>query len=516
MPIRPASLALALALAGCAAPPSPVTSSSHPRGPSPAPSSGGATSAVHEQGDYDVAAAPGLKGALDLYQRKDLEGAAIAFYAALESPAGRTKPELSVAQFFLAKALERRGLRASSLGFFDAISREPSHAFFHRAVFWLARLADEMPDDELALKAIGRYSSSDIGRNAPAQPDALTASARYYIGRAYYNRGDFGRAITALRAVPEGSRWALHARFFEGMSQIRDGDADASIRSFRAAALGAGGAVAAGVPEAEAARLHDLAWLALARTYYSSARGDDPDDASLAGSDRLRLALDAYERVTSASGYQDDALLEQAWAYVRLGDTSRARASLDALSAPFVQRTPEAHSLRILVAYSRCELDKASQAITALRRDYGDDGKRTGEVELLGREVGDAARGEGKERAPSGGEASPELRAVITSALEQRDTRRKLDLLTMIKAEKELLSAAPPSFQGSPLGARIKRDLDRISTATSEQVSAIVRARCDRFAKESREEIDKANQVAIEIESVRGGISSCAPRKPSN
>ena len=215
--------------------------------------------------------------------------------------------------------------------------------------------------------------------------------------------------------------------------------------------------------------------------------------------------------MSEAGGYRDDALLERAWAALRQSDTARALASLDALSAPFVERTPEAHYLRGLVHFSRCELDAASKVIAAFSRDYGI--ASSGEVERLGRDPGGAALHDGGE--PGQG-VSQRLRAVIKSALAQRDTQRRFELIAMVKAEKELLTRAPSTFRSSPLGARVAQDLDRASSVASDQITSIVRARCERFARESREELDKAARISTEIEAIRGGASKCSPQRPSN
>jgi hypothetical protein len=338
-----------------------------------------------------------------------------------------------------------------------------------------------------------------LGSRVPSQPQALVESASYYLGRASYQERNFDRAIRLLRGVPEGSRWAVHARFFEGVSQVRSADPDAAARSFEAAVR-----EAARLPGGEeAARLRDLAWISLARAHSSKANAD-VGEVSLAGGEALRLALEAYGRVGDDGGFQDDARLEQAWTLVRLGNTGRALASLDAISAPYAEVTPGVHSLRIYVHFARCELDKAAATLAAFRQAYR---RASAQVERLGREAGDAARD------PASTQASPVLHAVVTSALAQRDVRRIFELLSVIKGEKELLAAAPPAFQSSPLGARIFRELEQASAAASDRISESVKERCDRFAKESREELWRAELIGLDVESIRGGLSTCAPLK---
>lgn len=454
-------------------------------------------SLVNEQGDAELAASPGLEGALDHYRRGDMEAAAASFYAVLDAPEGHPTPDLAAAQFFAAKALARRGYRVASLSFFGEIGRDPTHRYFDRTLFWLAHLADELPEDEPVLRLLPRYLPDRIDSGAPSQPQTLVESALYYRGRVYYEQWDLGRAIRLLRGVPEGSRWAVYARFFEGVSQLREADPDAAASSFEAALR-----EAARLPGGEeAARLRDLAWISLARVHSSKAKAG-ADELSLAGAEALRLALEAYGRVGDDGGFKDDARLEQAWTFVRLGDTGRALASLDAISAPYAEATPRVHYLRSYVHFARCEIDKAAATIAAFRQAYG---RAAALVERLGREAGDAVRD------PASTQGSPVLHAVVTSALSQRDVRRIFEFISVIRSEKELLAAAPPAFQSSPLGARIFRELEQASAAASDRITASVKERCDRFAKDSREELWMAEMLEFDIESIRGGLSTCAP-----
>ena len=498
MPALYAALTISIAGCGAAPPASPGPARPPPAAGAPGPKVDEG-SLVNEQGDAELAASPGLEGALDRYRKGDMEAAAASFYAILEAPAGHSTPDLAAAQFFAAKALARRGYRVASLSFFGEIGRDPTHRYFDRTLFWLAHLADELPEDEPVLRLLSRYLPNRLDSGAPSQPQALVESALYYRGRAYYQQRDFDRAIRLLRGVPAGSRWAVYARFFEGVSQLRSADPDAAATSFEAAVREA--ARAPGVEEA--ARLRDLAWISLARVHYSKAKAET-DEVSLAGGEALRLALEAYGRVSDDGGFQDDARLEQAWALVRLGDTGRALASLDRISAPYAEATPEVHYLRSYVHFARCEIDKAAATIEAFRQAYG---RASALVERLGREAGDAARD------PASTQASPVLHAVVTSALAQRDVRRIFELLSVIKGEKELLAAAPPAFQSSPLGARIFRELEQASAAASDRITESVKKRCDRFAQESREELWRAEMIELEIESIRGGLSTCAPPK---
>jgi hypothetical protein len=209
--------------------------------------------------------------------------------------------------------------------------------------------------------------------------------------------------------------------------------------------------------------------------------------------------------VTEAGGYHDDALLEQAWARLRLSDFERALADLNDLSPRYLEITPEAHYLRALIHFSRCDLDKAGAAVEAFRSDYG---VRAEAVERLDRASEDELL-----RGGGGQGASPHMPAVVTSALAQRDVKRRLELLGVIKTERELLAAAHPPLQGSPLAARITRALKAAEEAASKRITELLRARCDRFLTESRLELEKAERIDSEIQAIRGGAAKCSKQR---
>jgi tetratricopeptide (TPR) repeat protein len=311
--------------------------------------------------------------------------------------------------------------------------------------------------------------------------------------------------VAILRGVPARSRWSLQARFFEGVSLLRGEDNEGALNAFQRVAQSVGQAEALGVPAEDAARLRDLAWLSIARVHYSAAGGGDEGEERLASSEALENALTAYKKVTAEGGYQDEALLEQAWALLRLGQFERALESLDGLSPLFAEATPEASYLRALIYFSRCDIDRAEKMIAIFRQEYG---AREGAALRLER----ASEAELLEGQPSAG-VSPHMPAVVRGALAQRDVKRRFELLAIIKAEKEILAALPSDPKAASLRAFLFQAEKRVEDAASERITAIVRARCERFLAESREEIGKADRITIEIQAIRGANTKCSPRR---
>jgi hypothetical protein len=103
--------------------------------------------------------------------------------------------------------------------------------------------------------------------------------------------------------------------------------------------------------------------------------------------------------------------------------------------------------------------------------------------------------------------------AVVKSAMAQRDVTRRFELLSATKAEKERLAAAPPKLRNSAVGALIAKDIARAEAAASARITAILRARCDRFLTESRDELARSDQIDGAISAIRAGTSKCIVRK---
>lgn len=516
-----AILCLFLPLAACASSPAGSTKKTS-ASPAPPPSADAAlsapphASAVNEQGDFDPARTPRLAEPHRLYAQRDYAAAAAAFHALIEAPAdhSHSRAERDAARFFLAKSLAHMGLRVAALALFSepAQSGDPADPYRLRALPWLVHLADELPDDEPILRTIGRYKLDELTSLSPSQPEALVASARYYLGRATYNRGDLDRAVAILRGVPTRSRWSRQARFFEGVSLVRADDNEGALNAFQraaqspgqSAAQSPGQAEARGVPAEDGVRLRDLAWLSIARVHYAAAGAGGEDGEDLASSEALENALTAYKKVTAEGGYQDDALLEQAWVLLRLGRFARALESLDGLSPLFAEATPEASYLRALIQFSRCDIDQAEKTIAIFRQEYS---AREGAALRLER----ASEAEILEGQPSAG-FSLHMPAVVRGALAQRDVKRRFELLALIKAEKEILAALPSDPKTASLRAYLFQAEARAEQAASERITAIVRARGERFLAESRQQLERADRITIEIQAIRGGNTKCSPR----
>src|SRR5690606_20956879 len=118
------------------------------------------------------------------------------------------------------------------------------------------------------IEKVGRYDISQIEQFNNQEGKQFYAQLVYLLGRSKYAQGDFEKAIELFEQVPRSSKWYVQARMFAGITHVRLRQARPAIQSFRSIidALEEGD-----VETEEEDRIRDLAWLSLARVYYTAA-----------------------------------------------------------------------------------------------------------------------------------------------------------------------------------------------------------------------------------------------------
>lgn len=192
------------------------------------------------------------------------------------------------AEWYLAEALFGMGNIVTAEARFRMMAEDAGHPFREMAVRRLLELyassGQDLRFNELYEREIvrGRVRSSGV--------------VTYTIAKSFYTRGDFERARQYFADLPIGDRYYTRARYFLGVIAIREGDLDASLPFFEAAASGSADTV-------ELRETQDLAYLALARVAYEQSRFDE--------------AATYYQQVSGDSDSLADVLREQVWSYIK-------------------------------------------------------------------------------------------------------------------------------------------------------------------------------------------------------
>ena len=150
---------------------------------------------------------------------------------------------------------------------------KPNHIKFTETLLWLSKLATELPEPADIIERVGKYNDDQIARfNNPKQRD-LYWQLNYLLGRYKYRNRKYEEAISLFEKVDRKSKYYVQAQFFTGISYVQLRKTVPAVHSFQKIVT----AIDEGVEGVDdEARMRDLAFLSMARTYYSaSVRLDD-------------------------------------------------------------------------------------------------------------------------------------------------------------------------------------------------------------------------------------------------
>src|SRR3954453_20905045 len=108
--------------------------------------------------------------------------------------------------------------------------------------------------------------------------------------------------------------------------------------------------------------MRDLAFLSMARTYYSaSIKLDENNTPSIDGT-KLSAAVKFWNKVDVGSEYWLDGLFEESWAYFMAGDFPHALGNLHPIEAPYFPKSffPAAEIVKAVIYFANCNYDEAT------------------------------------------------------------------------------------------------------------------------------------------------------------
>jgi hypothetical protein len=120
-------------------------------------------------------------------------------------------------------------------------------------------------------------------------------------------------------------------------------------------------------------RVRNLAWISLARVYYTAANrvdqatGDREVDGTLLGQ-----AVESWNQVEVSSEYWLDAMFESSWAFFLADQFSRALGNVHSLESPYFPQAhyPEALVIKAVTFFVNCQIDNAEATIRQFHERY--------------------------------------------------------------------------------------------------------------------------------------------------
>ena len=441
-----------------------------------------------------------LAAALDAFDAKKYEEAAMGFERVAAGKSRDGRGNRNKAQFMLGRTLYQMGYYQSALTVFDDISAQgPRHMFFGDTLEWLGTLAAKLPESSGIIGKVGRYGIGALEEFREKDP-ALFNELLYLMGRHLYAQASFRQAIDVFQEVDPKSTPYTYAKFFEGISFVRMRKARPAIAAFRSILEAIDAGDVKGVDED---RMENLAWISLARVYYTAAnqaKGGQIDGTLLGQS------VESWTKVEQASEYWLDSLFESSWAFFLADEYSRALGNVHTLYSPYFENAfyPEALVLKAVTFFVNCQVDNA-EATVAQFHDRYDPVKR--ELDAVLRKHQDNAEFfEFLKRVRSGeAELSPRVKPIVSTALSDRTVLQHLEYVAVLDKEEARLGKASETFQNSPIGEKVFEDVALARAFAVDEAGDLARGRYQRLIRELRDLSNQVDTVELEIATFRRG-----------
>ena len=442
-----------------------------------------------------------LAEALSAFEAKNYEEAAMKFERVVAGKSKDGRGNRNRAQFMLGQTLYNMGFYQSSLTVFDDISAQgPRHVYFGETLEWLGKLASKLPEASGIIEKVGRYGIGALEEFKDEDP-ALYNKLLYLMGRHLYAEASFQQAIDVFQEVDPSAPEYTYAKFFEGISFVRMRKARPAIASFRAILDAIDSGDVKGVDED---RMENLAWISLARVYYTAAnqsRKGGEIDGTLLGQ-----SVESWTKVDQSSEYWLDSLFESSWAFFLADEYSRALGNVHTLYSPYFTDAfyPEAMVLKAVTFFVNCQVDNA-EATVAQFHDRYDPVKQELDA-VLAKHQDNADFFEFLKEVQSGEAGlSPRVRPIVSTALSDRTVLQHLEYVSLLDEEEQRLNRTSQTFQDSPIGGQILEDIALARAFAVDQAGDLARGRYNRLIRELRDLSNQVDTVELEIATFRRG-----------
>jgi tetratricopeptide (TPR) repeat protein len=426
--------------------------------------------------------------------------AALGLYRVYKGETGDDPGNRQIAQYHLAIALYRLKFYQGSYGIFSEIADKPNHLKFSETLLWLSKLATQLPEPADIVERVGKYTSEAVARFQNPQQIELYWQLNYLLGRYKYRNRQYDEALKLFSLVDAKSKYFVQAQFFSGISYVQLRKSVPAVQAFQRVVT----AIDEGIEGVEdEARMRDLAFLSMARTYYSaSIKLDENNTPSIDGT-KLSAAVKFWNKVDVGSEYWLDGLFEESWAYFMAGDFPHAMGNIHTIEAPYFPKSfyPEAEILKAVIYFANCNYDEATTVVARFKAKY-EPIKKELEATL------NRFKGENQEEpffrflkeVRSGSANLPAtIKPVVEAALSDRQLLRNIEYVRILDEEQVRYKKAPGSFQTSPLGGEVQDGLQLARDLAIRNAGNLARERYQRALDELNEHLRDGAKILIDI-----------------
>jgi len=248
--------------------------------------------------------------------------------------------------------------------------------------------------------------------------------------------------------------------------------------------------------------MRDLAYLSMARTYYSSSIKLDPEsNAPTVNSEKLSAAVKFWNQVDQGSEYWLDALFEESWAYFMAGDYPRALGNIHTIEAPYFPGSfyPEAQILKAVIYFSNCNYEAATTVVARFNKRYQPLRKELQKVLAKLKEGGEPAFKFLLAVRDGTAELDPSIKGIVENSLSDRQVLRNIEYVKVLDDEKERFAHAPPQFQSSGLGKQVQEALQFARDLAVQNAGKLAKSRYIRNLDDLDEHLRNGEKILIDI-----------------
>ncbi|MBN2802017.1 MAG: tetratricopeptide repeat protein [Deltaproteobacteria bacterium] len=448
-----------------------------------------------------------LANALRFYQQERYAQASVQLQRIVAGETGDEPANVQKAQFFLGKCFYHLGFFQAALGVFEEIAlMSTGHIYFHSTLQWLAQLSRELPEPAGIISLVGRYGDSLQVLSEFKRPETkdLYNELLYLMGRYWYQMGEFSKAREFFMNIDKASPLKVSAEFFSGITYVRQRKAKPASKAFLKIVERYDGKL---FLDDEETRFLNLAWLSLARIYYSTKHWDS--------------AVMAWNKIPQSSEYYLDAQFEESWAYFQIDNYSRALGNIHTLNSPYFEESfyPESVILKAVIFFDECLYDDAKLVVNEFRNDFEplkdklsgalskfkDNQQFFDFLKSLRKAIDDGELKDISKTEIMG--LQRDVAFIIKGALGDRTLLRNLEYVSILEKENDKLKQMPAQFVNSAAGQRITQDIETAKSVAIDNTGNLARSRYERLLQEIQDFLNQTTRVEIEIlKALRGEL----------
>jgi len=434
-----------------------------------------------------------LERAIKLYDAGDYPMATIELNKVIEGQSGDDEGNKQRAEFFMGRALFKMKYYSSSLGYFDRIVQKgPSHKYYGKTLQWLASLSRFLPESAGTLEKIGKYTRQDLDQPAL---ESVKDELYYLLGRYHYQKGNFAEATSLFGAVPEKSEFFPKAKFFEGVTLVRENKGAQAGEAFKAILRKVKSYKDPDKIPKVLKEYEELANLSLGRIFYTIGKYDQ--------SIRYYEKIPGPDARGGASIEWLPSLFEASWAYFQKDGDSKALGNIHSINSPFFETEfyPESYILKAVIYFNRCNYDRSAEAIAEFNSVYPQLRKELDEI--LAKYPDNAQFFEYIQKVRSGEAGlSARLQNAVEGALYDRTLGKNIEYVSELERELKAIDKADPSWKSTAVAGNILQDLTLQKSLAANEAGNIARQRLQALSAEIQEHVKQA--IKVEYETLNG------------